>query len=95
MKEHKFTVPKKDTVIRTVILIIALINNALLIFGKNPLPIQNDTVVAVVSFLFTAGSALAAWWYNNSFTTPAMLADEWMKAIIEQQKKCEEKKCEE
>lgn len=71
--------PSKETIIRTAVLIIALINNALALFGKSPLPIDDTTVINVVSFLFTTGSALVTWWYNNSFSKPAILADDWMK----------------
>ena len=88
--------PSKETVIRTVILMIALINNALALFGKSPLPIDNETVITVISFLFTTGSALVSWWYNNSFTSPAILADEYLRSFRKQeQKDKEEDKCEE
>ena len=73
--------PSKDTVIRTAILILALINNALALAGKSPLPFDDQTITAVVSFLFTAGSALASWWYNNSFTKEAIQADDYMKSL--------------
>lgn len=83
--------PKKEAIIRTAILVLALINNALVLFGKTPLPIDNDTLVMVISFIFTTASALAAWWYNNSFTQPAILADQWLKTFKEGDgEKCEE-----
>lgn len=72
---------KKQTIIRTVILILALINNALALAGKSPLPFDDETITTVVSFLFTTGSALWAWWKNNSFTEPAILADEWLESF--------------
>lgn len=88
----KFTMPKKDTVIRTAILVLALVNNALALFGKSPLPISDESVVTVISFLFTTITALVNWWYNNSFTKPAVLADDYMKSLKEGDKtdKCEE-----
>ena len=76
----------KGTVIRTTILIIAIINNALALFNKSPLPIDDETVKMVVTFLFTTGSALVAWWKNNSFTTPAILADDFKEAIKAKEK---------
>lgn len=78
--------PSKETTIRTVLLIIALVNNALALFGKSPIPISDDTVVDIVSFLFTAGTAIATWWYNNSFTLPAQLADECLKTFKQREK---------
>ena len=80
----------KETIIRTVILILAIINNALALFGKSPLPIDNNTAVNVINFLFVTGAALVSWWYNNSFTEPAILADEWLKAFRKTHKGGEE-----
>jgi SPP1 family holin len=65
----------KETIIRTAVLILALVNSALALFGKSPLPFDSDEVTEVISYLFTAGAALVAWWYNNSFTQKAIKAD--------------------
>lgn len=70
---------KKETIIRTLILFLAIINNSLALFGKSPLPIDDQTISTVVSFIFTTGASLWAWWKNNSFTESAILADEWLK----------------
>jgi SPP1 family holin len=58
---------------------LAIINNALALAGKSPLPISDDTVTQVVSFAFTTGASLVSWWYNNSFTKKAIEADETFK----------------
>lgn len=68
--------PSKGTIIRTVCLILALVNNVLAIAGKSPLPIGDAVVTEVVSFIFTAAASLTAWWKNNSFTQRAIEADE-------------------
>ncbi len=70
----------KSTWIRTIVLVIALINNALALFGKSPLPIAEEQVEALVSMIFTILAALVAWWKNNSFTMAARLGDETMRA---------------
>ena len=62
----------KGTVIRTALLLLAIINNALAIFGKSPLPIDDAMLTEVISFGFTVGSAIAAWWMNNDFTPEAV-----------------------
>ena len=67
---------KKDTIIRTIVLIVALINQALTLSGKNPLPFEDDEIVNVLSYAFTAAASLWAWWKNNSFTQNAIKADE-------------------
>lgn len=67
---------KRDTIIRTIVLIVALINQALTLAGKNPLPFEDDEIVNVLSYAFTLGTSLWAWWKNNSFTKNAIKADE-------------------
>ena len=72
---------KKDTIIRTIVLIVALINQALTLSGKNPLPFENDEIVNVLSYAFTAAASLWAWWKNNSFTQNAIKADKVLDAL--------------
>lgn len=71
----------KGTIIRTVCLILALVNNALALFDKSPLPIDDEIVTQIVSFLFTTCAAIATWWKNNSFTPEALEADEVLKSL--------------
>ncbi len=71
--------PSKATIIRTIILVLAIVNNALAIAGKSPLPIDDEMVTEVVSFVFTTGAAIVTWWKNNSFTQKAIEADEKYK----------------
>lgn len=73
----------KGTVIRTSLLVLALLNNLLALFGKSPLPIENETVEEIISFIFTAGTSLIAWWKNNSFTDAALKGDAVMRQIKE------------
>ena len=67
----------KMTIIRTVILIAGLINMGLTLFGKNPLPFSDQQIADIISFLWTVAAALWTWWKNNSFTEPAIKADEY------------------
>ncbi|MBO7673283.1 phage holin [bacterium] len=71
----------KGTIIRTALLVLAIVNNLLALFNKSPLPIEDDTIEAVISFLFTTGTAIVAWWKNNSFTSAALAGDEVMKQL--------------
>lgn len=72
---------KKDTIIRTIVLIVALVNQALTLSGKNPLPFEDDEIVNVLSYAFTAAASLWAWWKNNSFTQNAIKADKVLDAL--------------
>lgn len=63
------------TVARTLVLILAIINQILSACGKSPLPIESETLEQLVTAGFTTIAALIAWWKNNSFTTNALRAD--------------------
>lgn len=72
---------KKGTIVRTAILLFALINQALTISGRNPLPFSEDEFGQFISFALTLVSSLWAWWKNNSFTQSAIIADEHLKTL--------------
>ncbi|MBB6602806.1 phage holin [Bacillus pumilus] len=66
----------KGTVVRTVLLFIALINQALIMFGKPVLPISEDQVTSLAdtlylafSMVFTLVTTLVAWFKNNYVTS--------------------------
>lgn len=71
----------KGTIIRTACLVLAIINNALAIFGKSPLPIDDVMLTEVISFGFTVVTSFVAWWKNNSVTPEAIEADKVMKEL--------------
>ena len=81
-----------DTIIRTVILALALINQALTASGRNPLPFAESEIYELLSLLATIGASLWAWWKNNSFTKPAIEADKYMRHLKTQKKIEEEQK---
>ncbi|MCW4680085.1 MULTISPECIES: phage holin [Bacillus] len=66
----------KGTVVRTVLLFIALINQGLIMFGKPVLPISEDqvntlteTLYLAFSMVFTLVTTLVAWFKNNYVTS--------------------------
>ncbi|WP_144739453.1 phage holin [Bacillus altitudinis] len=73
----------KGTVVRTVLLFIALINQALIMFGKPVLPISEDqvntlteTLYLAFSMVFTLVTTLVAWFKNNYVTSKGQLQKE-------------------
>lgn len=66
---------KTETIVRTVILIVALINQGLTISGHSLLPITDEQITEVITLVITIGASLWAWWKNNSFTKNAIEAD--------------------
>ena len=79
----------KETLLRTVILAITLINSVLIMLGKNPLPFSENEIYQAISAVCTVAASLWAWWKNNSFTNAAIRADEYMNALKSQAKKRE------
>lgn len=71
----------KATIVRTIILFLSLVNVVLQLFGIKALPISNELVNEVVSVGLLFYSAVSSWWHNNSFTTPAKQADEYLKEL--------------
>lgn len=74
----------KETIIRTVLLIAALVNMVLNAFGKNTLPFTDDEISEIISVVFMAVTSIAAWWKNNSFTEKAIKADAYLEALREE-----------
>lgn len=63
------------TIARTLVLVLAIVNQILSACGKSPLPIESETLEQLVTAGFTTVTALISWWYNNSFTANALKAD--------------------
>lgn len=66
----------KGTVIRTVLLFIALVNQTLIMFGKPIIPIQEGQVTSLVDGIYLVGSVaftivttVIAWFKNNYVTS--------------------------
>ena len=73
--------PNAETIARTVVLFLALVNQFLLMTGKNPIPYADSEIYEFISYLFTGVAAIISWWKNNSFTTAAIEADKLMKEL--------------
>lgn len=72
---------KIDTIIRTIVLIIALVNQVLAIMGKQAFPVTEDEVYQVVTLIVTIGASVWTWWKNNSFTSEAIAGDNLMNRL--------------
>lgn len=72
---------KTETIIRTVVLVLALVNNCLTMAGHSPLPIEEEWITNLLSMVFTGAASLWAWWKNNSFTSAAIKADQYMDTL--------------
>jgi len=55
----------KSTLARTIVLIVALLNQVLTSFNLNPLPFSDTQVYDAVTVVFTVVTSLITWYKNN------------------------------
>jgi len=77
MEVHTMTTNKisAGTIARTIILLLALINQCLSMAGVSPLPIEDEQVETIITTAWTVIASVWAWWKNNSFTQAALAGD--------------------
>ena len=71
------------TIVRTVCLALALVNQLLSAGGHSVIPIDNETVNQLVTAGVTIVTAIVNWWYNNSFTEASIEADKTFERVRE------------
>ena len=72
---------KADTWARLIVLVVALANQVLAIFGKGQIAIAENDIYQLCSIVATVISAFVAMWKNNSFTQEAQVADDIMRDL--------------
>lgn len=70
-----------ETITGILILLLALINATLQMFGINTLPIENEEITNIISTLFLIGTALYNTWKNRNLTTASQSAQQITNAI--------------
>lgn len=75
MKKFNFKGVTAQTWARTLVLLLALISQLAVILGKRSEAIDIDQWQEYVTYIFTVGASIVAWWKNNSFTKNAQTAD--------------------
>lgn len=76
----------KETIVRTIVLAVTILNEILLRAGKNPLPFSDSTVYEAASLIVFIAASIWAWWKNNSFTSAAIKADKYMDELRKEKK---------
>lgn len=69
------------TIVRTVMLVLTILNDVLIFYGKSPINIDESTVYQIVSILATIFVPVWTWWKNNSVTKHARKADEYLDKL--------------
>ena len=79
MSENSRMTISAGTIARTIILVLALLNQLLTATGHSVINISDESINTLISTGFTIVTAIVAWWKNNSFTQSALKADEVMR----------------
>ncbi len=75
MKKINLKGVSNQTWVRTIVLVLALVNQALVMFGVTDNEVELETWTRYATYIFTVISAIWSWWKNNSFTQKAQEAD--------------------
>lgn len=73
----------KGTIVRTVMLVIVVINMILKHFGYDVINVSESEILSVVEMLIEVAVIIVTFWKNNSFTDKAIQADEFLKTLKE------------
>lgn len=71
----------KGTIVRTVMLIIVVLNMILKHFGIDVINVSENEVLSVLEMLIEIATIIVTFWKNNSFTQNAIKADEFLKKL--------------
>ena len=74
---------KKSTIVRTIALLLVLVNLVLKAFGIDVIPIDESMIATIVEMLIEVAVIVVAFWKNNSFTPKAIKADEFLQQLRE------------
>ena len=71
----------KSTIIRTIMLVLVIVNIVLERCGIDVIPTDEYTITMIVETLIELAIIVVAWWKNNSYTQNAIKADEFLKSL--------------
>lgn len=71
----------KGTIVRTIMLVLVLVNLILKSTGNSIINIDEGSVQSLVELLIEAAIIIIAWWKNNSFSQNAIKADEYLQQL--------------
>ena len=64
------------TLTRIIVLMLALINSGLAMFGYDIIPVDEEGIANFINLAFLGVASIWAWWKNNPVTKEAKWADE-------------------
>lgn len=81
MKKINLKGVNKESVTGVLILLLALINAVLQMFGVNTLQIENDDISVIISSVFVIGAALYNTWKNRNLSSASQIAQNITDAL--------------
>ena len=82
MKKFNLKGVSIQTWARTIVLLIALVSQILVVFGKSDTAADVDTLQEKATMILTLIASVWSWWKNNSFTYKAQQGDKLMNGEI-------------
>lgn len=73
----------KGTIVRTIMLVIVIINLVLKQFGIDLINVSESEVLTAVEMIIELAIIVVSFWKNNSFTEKAIKADEFLQELKE------------
>ena len=74
----------KGTIVRTVLLLIAIVNMGLQHFGIDVIKVDESEIASLVEYIIQIAIIVVGFWKNNSYTQKAIKADELLKRMKEE-----------
>lgn len=74
----------KGTIVRTILLLIAIINMGLQHFGIDVIKVDESEIASMVEYIIEIAIIVVGFWKNNSYTQKAIKADELLKRMKEE-----------
>lgn len=77
----------KGTIVRTIMLVIVIINLILKRLGYNIINVSESEVLSFVEMLIEIAVIVVSFWKNNSYTEKAIKADRFLQKLKESEEK--------
>ena len=77
----------KGTIVRTILLLITIINIGLQHFGIDVIKVDESEVASLLEYIIQIAIIVVGFWKNNSYTDKAIKADEFLKNLKEMEEK--------
>ncbi len=73
----------KGTIVRTILLLVAIVNIGLQHFGIDVIKVDEESVASIVEYIIQIAIIMVGFWKNNSYTEKAIKADEMLRRMKE------------